>query len=198
MFQDMAVKHEGVGTRRRPIKGHEKFSFVLDQHRVFPTAQMRRRRLSLNGENSEQSAVDMEWMRHTDRGDFPDLGCSKLRLDIDARHVKRLAVYPDDGSHLGVAAGRLGTGGAQAAVKNQLPPLDGGGWVDRCRLDQARRQLFDRRSRSYRFEAHYGHVISAPVRRHPAENTHFLVGVRRQNISDIRFGNLREYLAHLV
>ena len=41
----------------------------------------------------------------------------ELRLDVDAGHIKRLAIYPDDSSHFGVAA-RSGTSGTEAAVEN--------------------------------------------------------------------------------
>ena len=82
--------------------------------------------------------MDMEGVRHPDRRDLPDLCCSELRLDIDAADIKRLAVYSYERGHVGVAT-RLGSGGAQAAVKNELPPPHGGGWIDRRRLGQARR-----------------------------------------------------------
>jgi hypothetical protein len=137
MFQDVAVKHEGVAARCRPIEGDKEFSLVLDEQRVFPAGQVSRRSLFLNGQDSEQSAVNVKGMRHPDRCDFPHLCCPQLRLDIDAGHIKRLAVYPYRRSRVGVAA-RFGTGGAQATVENELAPPDSGGWIDRRRLDQAR------------------------------------------------------------
>ncbi len=97
------MKHEGAGTRCWPIEGDEKFSFILDKQRVFPAGQVCRRSLSLNGQDSEQSAVDMKGMRHPDRCDLPHLYCPQLRLDIDAADIKRLAVYPYERSHVGVA-----------------------------------------------------------------------------------------------
>ena len=130
--------------------------------------------------NSEQSAVDVKRMRHADRGDLPDLGRSELGLDIDAPHVKRFPVYPDERSHVGVAA-RLGTRGAQTTVENELTPSDGERVIDRRRIDQPRWQVFDGSLRRRRFESHHGHVVGAGIRRHPAENTHLLIGAGFQH-----------------
>jgi hypothetical protein len=134
MFQDMAVKHEGVAAGCRPIEGDEEFCLVLNQQRVFPDGQMCRRWLSLNRQDTEKSAMNMKGMRHPDRSDLPHLCCPKLRLDVDAGHIKGLAIYPDDRSHVGVVT-RLGTGGAQTAGQDELTPLDSGGGIDGRRVD---------------------------------------------------------------
>ena len=71
--------HEGVGTRRWPIEGDEQFSFVLDEQRVLRAGEMCRWWLSIDGQDSEQSSVDVKRMRHADRRDLPDLSRSELR-----------------------------------------------------------------------------------------------------------------------
>ena len=61
------MKHERVAVRCRPVgEGDKEFSLVLDEQRVFPAGQLNRRSLFLNGQDSEQIAVNVKGMRHPD------------------------------------------------------------------------------------------------------------------------------------
>src|SRR3974377_73616 len=93
MLEDMAVIHEGVVARCRLIESDEKLRRILDKHHVFPAREMRRWWRSRDGQDAEQSTVDMKRMCHSSRDDLPDFACSELGRDIDAFHVERLSVY---------------------------------------------------------------------------------------------------------
>ena len=96
--------HEGMLPRCRLIEGDEKFGLVFDEHSILPAREMWRRWRSLDRQDAKQCAVDMKWMRHSDRDDLPDLGRSKLCLDIDASDVIGLSIDSDESECLAMRA----------------------------------------------------------------------------------------------
>ena len=65
VLEDVAVVHERVVARCRPIESDEKLRFILNQHHVLPARKMRRWRRSRDGQDAEQCAVDMKRMCHS-------------------------------------------------------------------------------------------------------------------------------------
>jgi hypothetical protein len=53
VFEDVTVIHKGILPRRAPIKGHQGFGSVFDEHHVLPTRQMSGRRCAAERQNAK-------------------------------------------------------------------------------------------------------------------------------------------------
>src|SRR5439155_11292113 len=174
MFENVAVIHEGVLRRCRPIERNKKFGLFLDQNDVLPTRQVNRRRLAVNGEDEERGAMDMEGMLHTDRENFPYLAGSEFDLLVDASEVMGFSVDAHGMTHRHFARPLVCR--AHPAIQDELTTSYGFVRVGGVGRDKACRQALDMRSCRGRLEAHHGLVFAIDAMlHHRSERTELLI-----------------------